>query len=182
MTPPIQGDGGRPRLEWHKVWRNDWVADFGPFRCVVFEAYGSQQWAVGLASGTTSFCATLVKEQFCDTIADGKLAAEAACISLLCSALAAFAGPVPETRAWNLAKFVRDLLMLGAGPDYADVAFAKPTKNGWIKLDFDEQYQIVPPAAARAYAADLLRAAELAEVSSSQAVHPGSRPAGEEGK
>jgi hypothetical protein len=65
--------------------------------------------------------------------------------------------------ALALATFVRDLLILGAGPDYADVAFAKPSKSGWVDLDFDTNYKVVPPVAARAYAADLLRAAEVAE-------------------
>jgi hypothetical protein len=90
---------------------------------------------------------------------------------------------VNDDDARAVATWVRDLLILGAGPDYADVAFAKPTRSGWVELDFDDDYQVVPPAAARAYAADLLRAAESAGSLPEARVHerepePHGRPGG----
>lgn len=81
-------------------------------------------------------------------------------------------GLTPATRAdaVALATFVRDLLALDP--------YGLVVVDGTVYVHSEP----VEVRYVRQLAADLLRAAEQAESSASQAVHPGSRPAGKEGK
>lgn len=74
-----------------------------------------------------------------------------------------------EHRAWNLAKFVRDLL------GQETLGLTKYVGECGVRQTiYTNTSGYISPDAARAIAADLLRAAEQAESSASQAVHPGS--------
>lgn len=87
MIPPIQGDGGRLRLEWtcaRSLTDPCWEAYVGIFTLRVRDRITHSQWDIDIRG----ICGDLHNAE---SVLAGQLAAEAALRDLLCSALAAFA-------------------------------------------------------------------------------------------
>jgi hypothetical protein len=88
---------GAPVLEWRDL-GGIWLADIGRFRAEVWEQGGGFPWSIGLRGRGDAIEAPFVREvRLCPETASldtAKLAAEAACIDLLVSAITALAPPL----------------------------------------------------------------------------------------
>lgn len=84
---------GAPVLEWRDL-GGVWLADIGRFRAEVWEQGDGFPWSIGLRGRGDAIEAPFVREvRLCpetESLDAAKLAAEAACIDLLVSALACF--------------------------------------------------------------------------------------------